>query len=284
VLGSPVAHSLSPVLHRAAYRSLALGWVYDAVEVGDADALTEFVERCDRDGDWVGLSLTMPLKKLVQPLLDDVTETAQATGAVNTLVFETDAGTSASEGLRPRRVGHNTDVAGIVQAVAEAGVTAVDEGLVLGGGATACSAVAALGRLGAARVRVVVRSPERAQDVVTTGHRVGVPVDLVTWPDAAAAGSASALVVSTVPASAAQPVVDVLSGLAAPGVLLDVVYDPWPTPVARAWERRGGTSVGGFAMLLHQAAEQVRLMTGRTPDVEAMRNAGLAALSRRSRT
>lgn len=289
VLGSPVGHSLSPVLHRAAYRSLRLDWAYDAVEVGDADALAEFVDRCDREGDWAGLSLTMPLKKLVQPLLDDVTETARATGAVNTVVFDpvmVDPARDAARprAARPRRVGHNTDVAGIVQAVAEAGVTALDEGLVLGGGATACSAVAALGRLGATRARVVVRSPERAADVLATGTRLAVPVELVSWRDAAGAVPTSDLVISTVPAAAAGQAAELLDQVPDPGVLLDVVYDPWPTPAARAWERRGGTSVGGFAMLLHQAVEQVIVMTGRTPDVEAMRQAGLAALSGHSPT
>ncbi len=281
MLGSPIGHSLSPVLHRAAYRSLGLDWSYEPAEVADAESLAAFLQRCDREGDWAGLSLTMPLKKLVQPLLDEVTPAARATGAVNTVVFEADAGSPAAVPGRPRRVGHNTDVTGIVEAVAEAGVTGADEGVVLGGGATACSAVAALGRLGAGRVRVVVRSPERAGDVVQTGERVGVPVEVVRWGDAAGAGSSSGLVVSTVPASAADRAVALLDtlGEASGRVLLDVAYDPWPTPVAQAWDRRGGTSVGGFSMLLHQAVEQVRLMTGRHPDVEAMRRAGLAALA-----
>jgi shikimate dehydrogenase len=295
VLGRPIGHSLSPVLHRAAYSSLRLDWRFDALEVGDDAELRALLGRCDAEGDWAGLCLTMPLKKLVLPLLDEISDTAAATGAANTVLFSRsasesvlDAGGSAAAASRPHRAGDNTDVLGIVEAVREAGVGTVSHGVVLGGGATACSAVAALGRLGATRVSVVVRSVQRAADVETTGARLGLPVDLVPWADAAASGPSSGivadspLVVSTVPAHGADDVVRLFDGVDVGGsVLLDVAYDPWPTPVAQAWERRGGTSVGGFAMLLHQAVEQVRLMTGRTPQVGAMRTAGLAALAAR---
>jgi shikimate dehydrogenase len=299
VLGRPIGHSLSPVLHRAAYADLGLDWRFDALEVGDDAGLRALLERCDAEGDWAGLALTMPLKKLVLPLLDEVSDTATATGAANTVLFSqgpdaggrasssgVDVGGLAAAASRPWRAGDNTDVLGIVEAVREVGVGTLTEGVVLGGGATACSAVAALGRLGAARARVVVRSAERAADVVATGARLGLRVDLVTWADAAGSGSSSgpggSLVISMVPAQAAGDVVRLLEGIDAGGsVLLDVAYDPWPTPVAKAWERAGGVAVGGFAMLLHQAVEQVRLMTGRTPEVEAMRAAGLAALAAR---
>ncbi|HET8615974.1 MAG TPA: shikimate dehydrogenase [Actinomycetales bacterium] len=287
VLGSPISHSLSPVLHRAAYASLGLDWRYDALEVGDERGLQALFDQCDTDGDWAGLSLTMPLKKLVLPMLDEVSGTASATSAVNTVVFESSAPQPDVDGrpaapARPRRVGHNTDVTGIVRAVSEAGVDALTEGLVLGGGATACSAVAALARLGARQAQVVVRSPERAADVVTTGERVGLVVHLRSWTEAASAGTTSGLVVSTVPALASDEARRLLAAMEATrAVLLDVAYDPWPTPVAQDWERRGGRVVGGFSMLLHQAVEQVRLMTGRTPDVAAMRRAGLAALAER---
>jgi shikimate dehydrogenase len=300
VLGRPIGHSLSPVLHRAAYADLGLDWSFDALEVGDDAELRALLERCDAEGDWAGLALTMPLKKLVLPLLDEVSATATATGAANTVLFSRqgpDVGAPAAASTRPdvggpaaasrpQRTGDNTDVLGIVEAVREAGVGTLAEGLVLGGGATACSAVASLGRLGAARARVVVRSPERAADVAATGARLGLQVDLVPWADAAGSGASSGivgpLVISTVPAQAADDVVRLLDDVDAGGnVLLDVAYDPWPTPVARAWERRGGTAVGGFAMLLHQAVEQVRLMTGKTPSLEVMRTAGLEALAAR---
>jgi shikimate dehydrogenase len=302
VLGRPIGHSLSPVLHHAAYASLGLDWRFDSLEVGDDAGLRALLERCDAEGDWAGLALTMPLKKLVLPLLDEVSSTAAATGAANTVLFSrasrqdvggpaaalsgADVGEPAAASSRPWRAGDNTDVLGIVEAVREAGIGTLSEGVVLGGGATACSAVAALGRLGAARAHVVVRSMERAADVVATGARLGLRVDLVTWADAAGSGASSGiggpLVISTVPAQASDAVVRLLAGVDAGGsVLLDVAYDPWPTPVADAWERRGGTAVGGFAMLLHQAVEQVRLMTGQTPSLEVMRTAGLEALAAR---
>jgi shikimate dehydrogenase len=293
VLGRPIGHSLSPVLHRAAYASLGLDWRFEALEVGDEHELRALLERCDADGDWAGLCLTMPLKKLVLPMLDEVSATASATGAANTVVFSpaaaaADVDRPAAAPSRPHRAGDNTDVLGIVEALREAGVGTVTDGVVLGGGATACSAVAALRRLGADRASVVVRSVQRATDVAQTGERLGLQVDLVPWVDAAGPGptseivAGSPLVVSTVPAQAAGDVVRLLEALDAGGrVLLDVAYDPWPTPVAQAWERHGGTSVGGFAMLLHQAVEQVRLMTGLSPEVEAMRAAGVAALADR---
>jgi shikimate dehydrogenase len=292
VLGRPIGHSLSPVLHRAAYADLGLDWRFEAIEVGDDAGLRALLERCDADGDWAGLALTMPLKKLVLPLLDEVSATAAATGAANTVLLSPiddrgpDVGGPAAASPRPWRTGENTDVLGIVEAVREARVGTLAEGVVLGGGATACSAVAAMGRLGAERVRVVVRSVERAADVAATGARLGLQVDLVTWADAAGSGSSSGiggpLVVSTVPAEAADDVVRLLGRVDAAGVvLLDVAYDPWPTPVASAWERAGGTTEGGFAMQLHQAVEQVRLMTGCTPNVDVMRSAGLAALASR---
>ncbi len=268
MLGSPIAHSLSPVLHRAAYGSLGLsGWRYDAVEVGDAEALERFVAGCDDT--WAGLSLTMPLKRLVQPLLAEISPTARATGSVNTVVF-TERGA----------VGDNTDVEGLVRALAEAGVEQVTRAVVLGGGATAASAVAALGRLGAVRPRVVVRSPERAADVVSAGEALGVDLRLEPWAAAPRLLAEAEVVVATVPASGQDAVVGaVRQATACPGLLLDVTYHPWPTAGAEAWRARGGAAVGGFGMLLHQAVAQVRLMTGRQPEAEAMRSAGLAALA-----
>ncbi len=277
VLGHPVAHSLSPVLHGAAYRELGLtGWRYDAVELESA-SLAEFVE--GMDDDWAGLSLTMPLKQIVLPLLDTVSSLATAVGVANTVTF----GGPTSDGRRERR-GDNTDVAGIVTALAEAGVTRVGSGCVLGGGATAASAVAALAGLGCRAPRVHVRSTARAGVVTAAAARLGVDVHLLGFDRAADALSAD-LVVSTVPgdgaAGLAAAVADAGAGRAMP-VLLDVVYAPWPTALARAWEARGGQVVGGFEMLLHQAAAQVRMMTGRDAPVEAMRAAGLAALAVRA--
>ena len=264
VLGSPIGHSLSPVLHRAAYASLGLDdWQYEAVEVADAASLAAVL-----DGDWAGLSLTMPLKRMVQPMLDVVTDLARDVGAVNTVTFGV-AG----------RVGHNTDVEGIVGALADEGVTALaaGEGCVLGGGATAASALAALSLLGDRSPVVVVRDASRAGDLLGAAERLGLAPLLVPWTDAAPVIATARVVVSTVPASASAGVLALLPESAS-GLLLDVVYDPWPTAVALGWQRAGGTAIGGLTMLVHQAVGQVRLMTGHTPSVGVLREAGLAAL------
>ncbi|HET8778877.1 MAG TPA: shikimate dehydrogenase, partial [Agromyces sp.] len=146
VLGAPIAHSKSPGLHRAAYRRLGLEWEYSAIELRGND-LAEFVGGLDAS--WRGLSLTMPLKQDVLPLLDDVDELARLTGASNTVLF--DGGT---------RRGFNTDVGGIVRALAEAGCERIGHGVLIGGGATAASALAAMAELGAESVRVFLRRPE----------------------------------------------------------------------------------------------------------------------------
>lgn len=249
VLGRPVAHSLSPRLHRAAYAELGLDWTYDAVEVGP----DELAPHLDGLGpEWGGLSLTMPLKQAVLPLLDTVSDLATAVAAANTVVLR--------DG---RRHGDNTDVHGIVAALAEAGVTSAKRAVVLGGGATARSALAALAQLGCTDPVLVVRSSP--DDTLLAAERLGVTPsvqgfepDLLAWCD---------LLVSTLPAGAADPVAPYASAVPA---LLDVVYDPWPTALAAACS---GTVVGGAAMLLHQAARQVELMTGRDAPLEAMRAA-----------
>jgi shikimate dehydrogenase len=270
VLGHPVAHSASPALHRAAYAALGLaGWRYDAIDV-TSDQLGEFVARLDAT--WAGLSLTMPLKQTVLPLLDHIEPLAVAVGAVNTVLVE-------AAGQRPVLVGANTDVYGIVTALAErlpARAPGSDPrrraAVVLGGGATAASALAALAQLGCTTPVVYVRSLGRIGALRRAVHRMGVEPRYALLPTAPAEITAADLVVSTLPAGAAD---DVAAGLgaAARGVLLDVVYEPRPTALSLAWERAGGTVVGGERMLLHQAAEQVRLMTGCVAPVEAMERA-----------
>jgi shikimate dehydrogenase len=266
VLGRPVHHSLSPLLHRAAYAALGLdGWTYEAVEVGEDD-LAGFVDALD--GTWAGLSLTMPLKQAVLPLLDEADETVQVTGSCNTLLLG-----------GGRRRGANTDVDGIVTALHERGVSTAAVAHVLGGGATAASAVLALRRLGCPAPVVHVRDAARAGAVLTAAERCGSAVDLQPWPDHAALAAALAaadVVVATTPAGSTDLVAAALPG-AVSGTLLDVAYEPWPSPLARRWAEAGGAVAPGTLMLLHQAVEQVRLMTGRRPPVAPMRVA-LAAV------
>lgn len=264
VLGHPVSHSLSPVLHRAAWAGLGLPWEYTLVDC-TSEQLAAYV--ASLDDSWVGLSLTMPLKQAVLPLLDEADPLVAATGAANTLLL--DGG---------RRRGANTDVAGIEHALREAGAGGVSDAAIVGGGATARSAVAALRALGATTATVYVRRTEAGAELRATGDLVGLPVDVRTWDRAEEALRAS-VVVSTVPRGAADPLAACVPE--APGVLLDVVYDPWPTPLAAAWRALGGAVASGLEMLLHQAVGQVRLMTGREPSVEAMRTALLAAAAAR---
>jgi shikimate dehydrogenase len=271
VLGSPIAHSLSPVLHRAAYRALGLtGWTYEAIECDEA-RLPAVLAGCGPD--WAGLSLTMPLKRAVLPLLDEAEPLAAAAGAANTVVF---AG--------GRRHGYNTDVPGMVTALAEAGITRVRGGsgpggvLILGAGATACSALAALRELGVRKAAVAVRDPGRAGSLLAAAGRLGITASLVPLSEAGRARPG--LLISTLPSGAAGFLAERWAeGGAVPPRVLDVVYHPWPTRLAAAAGAAGSVVVSGYALLLHQAAWQVELMTGLPAPVPAMRSAGLAALA-----
>ena len=261
VLGSPIAHSLSPVLHRAAYAQLGLDWTYDAIEV-DSAGLAEFLAGCGPE--WAGLSLTMPLKRAVLPLLDSASDLVGVVGGANTVVF-------TPEGL----VGHNTDVIGIIEALRGIGAQA-GPAVVLGGGATAASALAALAGMGCPSAVVRARRPEAAGDLVGVAERLGLGLELRGWPARLPSRDEAAIVVCTVPAAAAAGLVGAVPAL--PGWLLDVSYAPWPPALVSAWRAAGGQAVAGDEMLLHQAVAQVRLMTELDPDVAVMRNALRAEL------
>jgi shikimate dehydrogenase len=271
VLGSPIAHSLSPVLHTAAYRALGLtGWSYQAIDCTEP-GLPGLLRGCGRD--WAGLSLTMPLKRAVLPLLDQVDPLAADVGGANTVTFAGGA-----------RRGHNTDVPGMIAALAEAGVgpsgPAAEPALILGGGATACSALASLRGLGADRATVAVRDPARAADLLAAADRLGMEVKLTAFGERA--GRGRGVLISTVPAGAADEYADRIErGDCAPRAVLDVVYHPWPTRLAAAAQQAGIVAVSGFDLLVHQAAPQVELMTGQTAPLAAMRKAGLAELAAR---
>ncbi|MFF3017540.1 shikimate dehydrogenase [Streptomyces sp. NPDC057939] len=266
VLGSPIEHSLSPVLHRAAYRELGLdGWSYDRFEIDEA-ALPAFVGGLGPE--WAGLSLTMPLKRAIIPLLDGVSDTAASVEAVNTVVMTEDG----------RRLGDNTDIPGIVAALHERGVEKVPAAAVLGAGATASSALAALSRICTGEVTAYVRSRSRAEEMHRWGDRLGVAVRTADWSDAAEALSAP-LVIATTPAGTTDSLAAAVPEGA--GTLFDVLYDPWPTALAAAWSARDGKVVGGLDLLVHQAVLQVGAMTGRPGPLAAMRAAGERALAER---
>jgi shikimate dehydrogenase len=260
VLGSPIAHSLSPVLHTAAYAALGLdGWQYSRHKVREAE-LAGFVATLGSD--WAGLSLTMPLKHAALDVADSVSPAAAAIGAANTLVL---AG--------GQRTAENTDAPGMADALREAGAAAPARPVILGAGGTAQAAVAALRDLGCRSALALVRDPARARELAATAGRLGVGLEIgpITGPPIEDAD----LVISTVPKGAA----DHLAAIDwAPGaVLFDVVYDPWPTVLAESAERAGCRIVSGLDLLLHQAGHQVRLMTGHDAPIEAMRAALTAA-------
>lgn len=255
VLGSPILHSLSPALHRAAYAQLGLDWQYEAIEVGERD-LPAFMATLDAS--WAGLSLTMPLKERVVSLLDAIDPDAAAVRAVNTVL-------PSSGGWR----GANTDIAGMVRSIRDAGVAEHPvHATILGAGATARSAMAAVAALGAETVTVHARRPDAGRSVAELSERLGLVGTFTDLQPDLRAIEAD-LVISTLPGDAAQPWVRFARG--ARGTLLDVSYHPWPTPLAAHW----GTSAvaSGRDMLLWQAVEQVRLMTGRDPDPAVMRAA-----------
>jgi shikimate dehydrogenase len=269
VLGSPVGHSLSPVLHRAAYRALGLAeWTYEAIECDEA-GLPARLGACGPD--WAGLSLTMPLKRAVLPLLDAAEPLVTDVGGANTVIFAAGA-----------RHGHNTDVPGMITALAAAGVSGSGPVLILGAGATACSALAAVRGLGAGEVTAAVRDPARAGGLLAAADRLGIKVVLADFARQPPGGSWH-LIISTVPAGAADILAErILRGDLVPAAVLDVVYHPWPTRLAAAAEQTGAALIGGFELLLHQAARQVELMTARTAPIAAMRRAGLGELERRA--
>ena len=271
VLGSPIGHSLSPALHSAAYAALGLTWWrYEAIEC-DESRLSPLLDSFGPD--WAGLSLTMPLKRAVLPLLDRLDPLVTEVGAANTVLL-------AAE----QRLGYNTDVAGMVRALGAYGVgTAGHVGpvLILGGGATACAAVAAMRDLGERSVAVAVREPVRAAALISAAERLGVTVQLRPFDSASLPGAR--LIISTVPAAAADDFAPALAGLRPrPGVVFDVSYYPWPSALGRAAQHAGAVVVDGFELLLQQAALQVELMTGRPAAVAEMRAAGRTELGRRA--
>jgi shikimate dehydrogenase len=260
VLGDPIEHSLSPVLHRAGYEALGLDWEYAAHRVASG-GLPDFL--ASLDDDWRGLSLTMPLKREAVPLVDELTERARLAGAANTIVLETD-----------RLVGDNTDIPGAIAAIRERTSAPLATAVILGGGATATSIGLALADLGVRSLEVVVRSPERAfATVETVGAHPGRPEVTVSRLDEVTSFKVD-LVASTIPADAQdRRLVGACGGVP---TLFEILYHPWPTPLAASIGDR--VLVGGLDLLVHQAAVQFELFTGRRAPVDAMRAAGERAL------
>ncbi|SIT75142.1 shikimate dehydrogenase [Microbacterium sp. RU33B] len=245
VWGDPIAHSRSPQLHAAAYAVLGLDWTYERRRVRE----DEFVGAvAGLDAGWRGLSCTMPLKSVAFATSVERERRAELTGAVNTVLLDSDG---------PR--GFNTDVGGLVRALADDDILGLETARIVGAGATATSALVALAELGARRVEVVARRPEAVAPLRELGDRLAV--DVVAVPFASGPAAEVPVTIATLPGDAPVPdaVADALA--ASGGLLLDVVYGHWPTSLAAAWERAGGRARDGLGMLLHQALLQVRVFT-----------------------
>lgn len=266
-LGSPVGHSLSPVLHRAAFTAMGLDWVYQSIEC-DETSLPGVL--ADFETGWGGLALGMPLKRTVLPLIDEVSDLALDVGGVNTVVYR-----------RGRSHGDTTDVYGMLTALREAGVGSPGSAVVLGGGATACSALAALRELGVLEPAVVVRERSRAAEASAAAGRLGMAVDVHTFAELDELLPGTGLVISTLPAGAADTfAAAVMHSRAA---VFDVVTSAWPTRLVKAAGFAGATVADGLSFTVHQAARQIELLTGRADvPIQAMRRAAQAELLRRA--
>lgn len=279
VLGSPIAHSKSPAIHTAAYERLALDWRYGRRQL-EAAELAGFL--ASRGPQWRGFSVTMPLKEEAHRLSTVLDPIAEESGVVNTLL-RIASDTSGA----PRWAGFNTDVAGLAEAISNAGLDATST-VVIGSGATAVSAILAARRLGARHVEVVARNVDAIGRLVArfaetrepgsheSMHVSGTPLphagllleeSLITAMTAADPRvSRPTLVISTLPGTASGAL-DLPEALASVP-LFDVAYDPWPSPLAARWRDAGGTAHAGTEMLVEQALVQVRIFVGGDPSIE----------------
>ncbi|MEV0716200.1 shikimate dehydrogenase [Asanoa sp. NPDC050611] len=264
VLGRPIAHSLSPVIHNAGYRALGLSdWSYTAIDCDEA-GLPTFVAGLGPE--WAGLSLTMPLKETALTVATSVAPVAATVGAANTLVRRDDGWYAT-----------NTDVEGMVALLASSGVTAGARFTVLGAGGTARAAVAAAAQLAADSLTVVARRQMAIEELAAAAAELNVPLHPALWPDALPTLDAD-VVISTVPKGVADPLA-VGATWNPSTILFDALYDPWPTPLADSAVRAGCRILSGLDLLLAQALGQFRLFTGVEPPVEAMREALVRARS-----
>ncbi len=264
VLGDPIAHSLSPVLHRAGYAAVGLQWEYDAVRV-PAGGLAWFVAGLEEE--WRGLSVTAPLKREAMILADVVSDRVKLVGAANTLLMT--GGEVHAD---------NTDLPGAVAAIRERHDGPIGDALILGAGATAASTGLALAELGATRIAIAARSASRASDTVAAIARHPSHPRIRVLDLATVELHDEGIVVSTIPVVAQTP--GLVARVGDVEVLFDVLYDPWPTPLALAAPR---TLVSGLDLLVHQAALQFTAFTGVAAPLAAMRATGEAALRERSR-
>jgi shikimate dehydrogenase len=245
VLGYPIAHSLSPVLHGKAFELLGIAGSYEAIEV-ESGGLSEFLKSQGQSYNY--LSLTMPLKEEVLEIASDsgieVDELAQRIQSVNTLIRK-GSGWSAT----------STDGSGFIKALANAGYDHFNSVLILGAGGTARAVAGALDDI-ADNVAVMGRSVRRNAGIAACFRKV-VP-EFIVWDDQIDLRQFD-LVVNTTPSGAADLVAEYIPSKVE-GLLFDVLYKPWPTLIARRWSDGGGKVISGLELLLYQGIDQINLV------------------------
>lgn len=257
VIGSPIGHSKSPLLHAAAYKALGIGITYTRLEATEdrAAALNEMLRS---EPGWVGLSCTMPMKQALIPFLDEMSERVSVLGVLNTVVVSRDDNGTV------KLQGENTDVDGLMNAISGMGAQRLDRVAIFGAGNTAAAAIMAMSEAGARHVDFVVRSVARADSALELAKHFGMSAEAISHPTFAQKVASYDAAISTLPPGAADAFVGALGleNLAAGTPLMDVTYDPWPSALADAWISHGGVAASGLTMLVHQAVEQVKLFSG----------------------
>ncbi|GAA2549781.1 shikimate dehydrogenase [Neomicrococcus aestuarii] len=259
VIGSPISHSKSPLLHGAAYQALGLDIEYTRREAVETDAAALNTMLRNEPG-WLGLSCTMPMKQALIPFLDNTSERVRILGAMNTVVVH------RTDGEPVKLSGENTDVDGLIKSIAAMGATVLKNVAIFGAGNTASAAIMAVAESGAEHIDFVVRNLERAAASIALAQSFGLTANAILNDAAAFSIPEYDAAISTLPPGSADSFVDKL-GLEnlRPGTpLMDVTYDPWPSRLASAWTEHGGVAASGLTMLLYQAVEQVKLFTGVT--------------------
>ncbi|AKE41321.1 shikimate 5-dehydrogenase [Corynebacterium kutscheri] len=249
VLGSPIEHSLSPVLHNAGYQALGLPFSYTRIEA-TAQTLPNIVTQADQQ--FRGFSVTMPAKFAALAYANTVSNRAQLIGSANTLV-RTDTGWYAD----------NTDGEGLIGAINELAIPhlGVGSAVIIGSGGTARSAIWALAQTGFSNLWVINRT-DRRQELQSLCDQLGITLNYRTFrelkpKELADIVTYAQLLISTVPSEVISQYLDVLARTN----LIDVIYDPWPTPLVEKARERGFSACGGYVMLAHQAMSQFEQFT-----------------------
>lgn len=248
VIGSPISHSRSPKIHRAAYEVLGMDWSYEAFDVSESE-FEAFLNRLDSQ--WRGLSVTMPLKRLAYQHSFEHDEYASQTGVVNTLL-RAEAGWS----------GFNTDVAGAIAVIRAMKLPVQESAVVLGAGATALSVLVALDHLGFTRVTVCARRAEQLAAAESFAKPLSLTFDTVQFQPGhalfTAEHSAGDVLVNTLPGEVSATLgiesIDTEST-----ALFDINYEPWPTQLSQLWQSQGGLNADGLDLLVEQALRQIRI-------------------------